>query len=160
MTTTATATAIVEKKLDGWFSSLIALIDSKVREPLNPGHFDCALWANDCVAVQTGFDLASQWRGQYSTIEEGMALINASGYANLSAIFEANTDLFRKVNRSEFVNGDIAVLETEQGEGLGVVVNDVIYVVGLKGLGCAKTRRASYGFQIRTQHAELPSKED
>lgn len=43
------------------------------------GKLDCSLWASDWVKLQTGIDLAADWRGQYSTREEYLRLLTVKG---------------------------------------------------------------------------------
>lgn len=43
------------------------------------GKLDCSLWAADWVRLQTGVDLAADWRGQYSSREQYMRLLLPQG---------------------------------------------------------------------------------
>lgn len=43
------------------------------------GKLDCSIWCADWVRLQTGVDLAADWRGQYSSREEYLRLLVRQG---------------------------------------------------------------------------------
>jgi len=137
-------------KLVNWYTNLVNLIDERRTTPFEPGYHDCGLWASDCVKAMTGVDLAAQFRGQYTTIEEGLALLQAAGYADQVEFAAAE---FRECGPTYVQSGDIAAISTPIGWATGVVMGHIVYVVtpGDGGLGILSISRVERAFQIPVQ---------
>lgn len=67
----------------GWEQRLWAVTAAAVETPHAWGTHDCALFVADCIEAMTGFDLAADWRGSYSTETEAMAIIADAGAETL-----------------------------------------------------------------------------
>ena len=91
--------------------------------PFQYGKHDCALFAAAAVHAMTDVDLARGLRG-YRTEAGGLKKVRAAG-------FENHVDVFRKALTSsdQLRAGDIAVLDTPEGEALGVVQGRGVYVM-------------------------------
>lgn len=123
-----------------WFADLCAYLDAAEARPFMPGEHDCALFVAGAIAVMHGVDLAAQWRGQYRTIDEGLALIRAAGFADHLAIA---AETFQAVAPSLAKTGDIALVRGDDGAvSLGLFVGATIRVVTPAGLGLLPRSRA------------------
>lgn len=91
------------------------------------GESDCALFVAAWLQEKTGVDYAAEYRGQYTTTEEGLALVG--GLKNkLTELFgEPGAILTAR-------RGDIAYRTTDGGETVGVVIGTRVACPGEKGL--------------------------
>ena len=67
----------------GTVSALSAYLAQWRGRAFAPGHADCALFAAGWLALRGGPDLAAGWAGRYATVEDGLALLAAEGFAGL-----------------------------------------------------------------------------
>lgn len=75
-------------RLDDWPERLSAMIEaSRARTALVYGEHDCCTHAADAVLALTGRDIAADWRGQYATPDEGLALAGAKTLRRLAGRF-------------------------------------------------------------------------
>lgn len=114
-----------------WQKRLQIYLASITHKPLMYGHHDCALFAADAVQAMTGLDLAEAYRGQYSTIAEGLHLLAADGYEDHVALARAH---FISAPIVAAMPGDLAVFETQAGRALGVVQGAAVYVLHADGI--------------------------
>jgi cell wall-associated NlpC family hydrolase len=78
-----------------------------------PGEFDCVHFVADWVQVLTGTDPLGDYRGAYTSIEQGLALIREGGLRQaLEARFGA------PVEPSKAMRGDVAFCESLQMCGI------------------------------------------
>lgn len=107
-------------------------VDGRV---IAPGQHDCCLFAAGAVQAQTGVDIAAGWRGCYSTLAGGRRLLQQRGYADHVDLI---ADLLPEGPRLAACEGDIAVLQTDEGPAAGVVQGPAIFVLHPSGrLGLA-----------------------
>lgn len=111
----------------GWQGRLTAYLAERAREPFAPGRHDCMLFAAGAVQAMTGRDLARGWRG-YRTLAEGQRKLRRKGYADHVALVRALLPV-----TDDPRPGDVAVVVTPSGPGLGVVQGQLIYGVALVG---------------------------
>lgn len=110
------------------------------QRALRPGHHDCALFAAGWVQICTGVDLAATWRGQYSTLAQGQALMVQQGYAD--HIDMAAQHLTEIDGWMQAQTGDIAVIVEGDEMAMGVIGGAFIHVPGLHQLVAAHLRQA------------------
>lgn len=112
---------------------------------LRPSQFDCALYAAGWVKVCTGVDLASTWQGQYSSFEEGRAMLKQAGFQDLEDLAAAELKEISGWNCS--APGDIAVIREDGHSALGIIGGPQIHVLGLKELDYVPLDRAERVFR-------------
>ncbi len=128
-----------------WKVQLAQYLGEVARAPFEPGVNDCALFAAGAVAAMTGLDLAADWRGKYQTLEEGLALLKGAGFGDHVALAAAH---FAEIDPVFAAPGDIAVVRAVEGEALGIVQGEGIYVVTPRGLGVISMNTALRAFRV------------
>lgn len=132
-------------RLPDWRSRFQNFLSENANRVFNPGEWDCSLLTSGGVNAITGNDPAAPYRGNYSTVEEGQALLQADGYADQIAFVES---LFSEIPILQASVGDIAVVEQLGEQGLGLVTGSSIAVVTLKRMGQVPLSKASRIFKV------------
>lgn len=128
-----------------WKPRLIAWLAEVARTPFAFGHHDCALFAAGAVQVMTGRDPAARFRGRYRTLKGGLRVLRAAGFDDHIAL--AASEL-AEVHVSRAAPGDLAVVPTTEGDALGLVQGEVVYVLMPGGLGMTPMSQASRAFRV------------
>jgi hypothetical protein len=106
------------KRLSNWNAQLEEVLLAGRSRSFAWGSFDCALFACDCVLVQTGQDPAADFRGKYTSAAE------ASAWGSLGEIASRITTQFSmpEISPGHAGRGDLVLVDngTEQG-AIGVV---------------------------------------
>jgi hypothetical protein len=126
------------KRLPNWRMPLAELFRQAQTQTFAWGSFDCALFACDCVWVQTGKDPAAAFRGTYSTEAEANAL------GSLSAIAETVAAQFglAEIAPGHAGRGDIVLIQNQTAQGaLAVVDFSGAYAVCPGSRGLIRVRR-------------------
>lgn len=100
---------IIERHPD-WHGRLDQFVASTWRTPYQPGVHDCALFASSAVMVMSklAIDFAVDFRGRYSTLEEGLSLLQAAGYEDHVALA---ADKLNECAPAEARIGDVAAVD-------------------------------------------------
>lgn len=113
-------------RLPDWQPRLAAWLRRINGSPIKPGRHDCCLFGAGAIEAQTGIDLAAPWRGRYTTFAGGRRVLRRAGYAD-------HIDLIARTLTEHHVStaleGDIAVLPTEDGDAVGVIQGAAVYVL-------------------------------
>jgi len=104
------------KRFPDWPQRLAAAIAARRDVPHIWGQNDCALFAADLVAAETGQDFGAMFRGRYSDEEGAKAILAAHGWATLADV--ADHCLPRREGRPR--RGDLVLEEGRFGPFLGV----------------------------------------
>lgn len=128
-------------RLPDWHPRLAIYVSSIARKPFRPGRLDCCLFAAGAVEAMTGDDIAKDWRG-YKTIENGLKSMKQAGFADHVAFVAT---LFDEAIHAHAAPGDIAVVDND---ALGIVQGQMIYVMGLTGLGFVPMAQAIRIFKV------------
>jgi uncharacterized protein DUF6950 len=132
------------KRRPDWRSRLHEATEALRRAP----NIDCGLYVADAILAMTGVDLAAAYRGRYETVEQGVALILADGYADLCAFVAAHLE---EVHPSLARAGDVMAFPSGgTGWALGVVNGERVTVwrgLGL-GLGTVSRDGAARAFRV------------
>lgn len=132
------------KRFPDWQNRLSEYINSVAMHPFRPGTFDCMLFGAGAVQAQTGVDLAHGW-GRYLSLTEGREMLKASGYSS-------HTDLVAELLPAcPVLNarvGDIAILDGDLGQSVGVVQGHSIYVLQQGGIGVVPLTDAKRAFRV------------
>lgn len=107
-----------------------------------PGSMDCALFAAEWVRRATGRDLTQGLRGKYRSIRRGHELLREAGFEDHIAVADEH---LQAIPPAMGGTGDIAVID---GEALGIVSADRVFVLRPDGLGHVKRRRATRAFRV------------
>lgn len=118
-------------RLPDWSLRLRAWLRSTHARPIRPGQHDCCLFGAGAVEAQTGVDLAAGWRGRYSTYAGGRRILRRAGYADHIDLIARHLP---EAHVSTALEGDIAILPTEDGDAVGVVQGAAVYVLTPSGL--------------------------
>jgi hypothetical protein len=133
------------KRLNDWHARLVGYLHSATSTPFQYGHHDCTLFAAGAVRAMTGEDLAEGYRGRYTTLSGGLRVLRKAGYAShvdlVASVFEEVEPVFA-------VPGDLVVIESEDGDALGVVQGEAVYVLGMAGLSLVSAERARRAFRV------------
>ena len=93
---------------------------------------DCCLFASAGVLATTGFDPMQQWRGKYTTETGAMRLLKKHGGGSVKAAF---THVFGELKpRLNARCGDLALVDTELGDAVGIVHACRVWVMSPTGL--------------------------
>jgi hypothetical protein len=126
------------KRLENWPTRLVKTIDAAASKPFVWGEHDCCLFACDCILAVTGVDPAAPFRGKYSSKTGAVkALRDYAG--NLEDVVEKITRDLRmdEILEARAGRGDLALLESELGEVLGIHYGGAIFSAAPDGLARA-----------------------
>lgn len=91
-------------KRDAWPSALMATVARHRAQPFQWGQFDCATLVWDCIAAQTGRDIAGRLRGSYFSPLSALRVLRASGFATMLEHIAAHLE---EIPRSQAQRGDL-----------------------------------------------------
>lgn len=133
-------------RFDDWRPRLAAYLAETVRRPFRPGRHDCVLWAAGARAAMTGVDMMAEWRGRYSTVEEGLQLARQAGcddpWLHVVSGLEEIAPAYAQV-------GDLVVLDGDDGlPAMGVVQGAAIYVLHPRGAGMVQLTAARRAWRV------------
>lgn len=135
----------IPARLPDWRERFAAYISDCRRKPFRPGQHDCGLFAAGAVEALTGMDPAASWRGTYRTIEEAQAALQGAGFADH---IEAVAAMFPAVAPSLAHDGDLAVVDGDDGPALGVFQRAVVFVLRPSGMGVVDRMKAKKAFRV------------
>lgn len=137
--------AVNERRPD-WQGRLITYLQSIARQAFRPGRNDCALFAAGAVEAMTGTDLAAPWRGQYDSLEDGLALLRSAGLVDHIALAERH---FAEVAPAFARAGDLAVVPSDdEWPAMGIVQGAGVYVLAPSGLSVVARRVMDRAFSV------------
>lgn len=123
-------TANLQRK-PNWPTLLNLFLFSRRESPFIWGQNDCALFACDAILALTGVDTAAPFRGRYHTeIGAAKAMRRFAG-GGLREVTDRITALWNMSCRPSLLlaqRGDLVLLHSAIGEGLGIVTLDPRYV--------------------------------
>lgn len=122
------------KRRRDWRKRLHDYLSQIKEEPLSYGTHDCGLGlAANAIYAMTDVDVASQWRGRYSTAQGALKMLFEDGFNSLEALAKT---MLPAVHPAEAQLGDIALLDSgDQLGAFGVVIGERILVLTEAGTG-------------------------
>lgn len=135
----------MSKKLPGWENRLIAYLRQCGDAPFRPGKLDCAKFASGACKAMTGEDILCDIN--YRTIESGLKQLQKMGYADHIEYFALHYPERASILMAQ--RGDLVAIEDDGGNlALGVVQGEMVYVMGLTGLGLLPLTKAKKAFAV------------
>jgi hypothetical protein len=122
--------------------ALHAFTDQVKGKPFRPGSHDCGMFAAAWVKYWTGRDVVVGLRGKYRTLKKAQEMFEARGFKD-HVDFAAS--LFADVHPAFAQIGDLAVVD---GDALGIVAGENVYVLKPTGLSTVSRLRATRAFTI------------
>lgn len=126
-----------------WHQRLCAWLAEAADRPFQPGRHDCAIFAAGAVKAITGKDQARGWRG-YRSLERGQAKLRERGFEDHIALAMS---LYPETTAP--IPGDLAVITTPDGPGLGIVQGPLIYAVAPVGWALVPHALATAYLEVR-----------
>ena len=121
---------------------------AKVRErKFRPGSHDCGLFVAGWVKALTGKDHGKPFRGRYRSMRRGAELLAEAGHASH---VDYVASLFEEIPPAFAQTGDLAVVE---GDALGIVASDRVFVLRPDGLGHVSRLRMERAFTVSGEAA-------
>ncbi|NTT88274.1 DUF6950 family protein [Tabrizicola fusiformis] len=118
-------------RLPDWRSRLADYVAATARAPYRPGRHDCILFAAGGRAALTGVDVMADWRGRYTTVQEGLELALQHGCTDPWAHVVSGLE---EVPVAYGAVGDIALLDGADGlPAMGIIQGEMIYTVHPRG---------------------------
>ncbi|EKF43973.1 hypothetical protein NA8A_04155 [Nitratireductor indicus C115] len=131
-----------------WQSALLDYVEENKARPFAWGAFDCALFAAGAVAAMTGEDIASGYRGRYTSLAGGLRLLKRDGFASHADLAAAHLP---EIHPSQAQVGDIAAVPAHDAGlfALGIVQGERIILLREEGgLGSADFFEAARAFRV------------
>lgn len=117
-------------RLPDWPARLSDFIESRRQRDFLWGERDCCLFACDAVQVVTGHDPAKRWRGLYASEKGARRLLRDNGGVIGLAIIAFGAP----VSAANAGRGDVVLIDTPDGEALGVCLGSVSAAQGKAGI--------------------------
>ena len=134
-----------------WERDLNDFISKSRQEPFKWGQNDCCLFAANAVLAVTGYDLAEDFRGKYTTGQGALKCLADHGVRDVAELLE----LFQSsVVQPQFVafaqRGDLMLydLGARLGPAVGVCIGQDSAFVGLAGLQFIPTLSCSKSWRV------------
>ena len=126
---------------------LARFLKTHSQQPFAWGRFDCCLFAADCVALQTGIDYASEFRGHYQTRIGAARALKKVGFTSIEQAISAK--LGQPINAKLCQRGDVVLLERPDGtQAAGVLFGGAVFATGEHGLERLPLSQAKNGWPI------------
>lgn len=132
-------------RIPTWRVALHETIEAHRRLPFVWGQHDCALFTADCVRAMTGLDLATGFRGSYSTAAGSVRALKRAGFDDLVALVAG---YFEEILPVMACAGDIAAVGTSDGWALGIVAGEQTLFLGPEGLGALDRLSSTKAFKV------------
>jgi len=133
------------KRLDDWKPRLRQYLAERAETPFVYGSADCGAFAGGAVEAMTGTNPLASVAGKYKTMAGALRALKRKGYedhvAYAASVLTEIDPLFASF-------GDIAVVPTEEGPALGVVVGAHIEVRAPNGRGLVPLTDAVRAFRM------------
>ncbi|HJV73177.1 MAG TPA: hypothetical protein VJ654_03060 [Noviherbaspirillum sp.] len=114
-------------RFEDWPERLAQFIEARRHQPFVRGTHDCVMFAADAIQAMTGVDLAAEYRGSYTTTKEALRFIQGrGGMENIVPLESIPVALAGR--------GDIAMIDTPEGDALAVHLGRTIAAQGGQGI--------------------------
>lgn len=115
-----------------WQADLAQFIQANQNTPFAWGTFDCVLFACACVELMTGRNPTAEYVGTYHT-EKGAARV-LKRFADGTVAGAFNRVFGQMQPRLKLGRGDVALVNTPQGQAAGINLGGQVWLAGQNGL--------------------------
>ena len=119
-------------RLPDWHPRLSAYLAGLTPAEFRYGSQDCALFAAGAVRAMTGHDPAASFRGTYDDLKGGLKRLKAAGFASHIDVVERH---FLRIAPAFAQVGDLCLIDTPDGQALGIVAGETLACLSPTGLG-------------------------
>lgn len=133
------------RRAPDWRRKLELYVAEAAVRPFAFGEHDCATFAAGAVAAMTGVDPAGRYRGGYGSLTEGLQLLRAGGVEDHLDLADR---LFEAIPVARARPGDLAAVATGEGDALGIVQGEHVYLVGPGGLRLVPLTEAARAWRV------------
>ncbi len=130
-----------------WEGRLVETMEAAAERPFAWGDHDCFIFACNCAAAMTGVDLAALfYRGKVKTRTQAYGRLKRYAGGGLREAVDRIAELrgMAPVMVTRARRGDWAMIVTPDGDALGVVAGDKVYVPAKHGI---------FGWSVHACHA-------
>lgn len=128
-----------------WQSRLSTCIEGALTKPFEWGRHDCALFAADAIQAMTDVDLATGFRGRYSTETGSVRRLRSAGHSDQ---LQLAASLLPEIDPAFATDGDVCSFVAAGWTVLGVYVGDLIAAPGIDGLTFVPRTDATRAFHV------------
>ncbi|AOZ10356.1 hypothetical protein BKK80_32740 [Cupriavidus malaysiensis] len=119
-----------QQRQQDWPSRLAAFIEARRARAFSWGESDCCLFVCDGIAAMTGSDPGARWRGLYQGERGARRVLRDNG--GVAGI--ATQVLGEPVAPALAGRGDVALIDTPEGEALALCVGGMLAAQGREGI--------------------------
>lgn len=132
------------RRLEGWEARLNVYVEASRHRPFDWGKHDCALFAAGAIEAVTGTPLVDI--PAYSGVYEAARALKCMGHRDVIDLANAHLRPWQSVLMAR--RADIALLSTEHGLSLGVVLGASVAGPGVDGLMFSPLQQASKAWRV------------
>lgn len=127
---------MLPKRDQYWPTAMQNLITDRIDSPFIWGTNDCCLFAADIIKAMTGADIASEWRGAYSSEADLSNLLTSRGFDSFPALIDSIVLTWNipSIALRFAQRGDAIMFESSLGPTLGILADYRVVSIGLDGI--------------------------
>jgi hypothetical protein len=139
----------MRRKVKGWETILHTFISKYQDSAFRWGAHDCMKFANKAIKALCEIDVLERSEYRWLNKKEAVAILKKKKAKGWGTLAEKELDKhFEQINTNFAQRGDVLLVETLQGEGLGVLYKGKIAVLSPKGLVYLPLSAALKGWRI------------
>jgi len=131
-------------------ASLDTFIAQHQDVPFKWGQNDCCLFVANWILTATGKDLASDFRGKYTTRNGAFKSLFKAGLNNLQTLFKDRLNIQININYAK--RGDIALVHYNDELVGGIIGLNCVYCISDKGVVCLPISQVDCAFELESHH--------
>lgn len=134
------------KRRDNWFSALYKTIKEQAKLPHEYGEQDCLCQVSDGIKAMTGYDHIAEFRGQYTSYDEALALLAEKGFGSPEEyVIDCG---FHPIDVIDANDGDIGAVDADGILAFGQFLGPLLYVQTERGKGRIPRSRAIKAYRV------------
>jgi len=132
------------QRLEDWPTRLAEFIEARRERAFSWGDSDCCLFVCDAIEAMTGSDPGGRWRGLYSSEKGARRVLRDNG--GVSGI--ATLVLGAAVPAALAGRGDVALIDSPNGEALALCLGGLIAAQGPDGIKFLDMKQAKAAWKV------------
>lgn len=132
------------ERFPDWPTRLAAFIETRRARVFSWSESDCCLFVCDAVEAMTGIDPGARWRGLYSSEKGARRLLRDNG----GVVGLATLAFGPAVPAALAGRGDVVLIDTPDGEALGLSLGGIVAAQGRSGLLFLPSSSAKAGWKV------------